>query len=117
MSAARDQLDTAMSERDLQRMVLDLARLTGWRVHHTLPAMQPSGRWITPLQGDAGLPDLLLVKGGRLLALELKAQRRKPTDAQRAWLADLGSVPGVVARVIRPSDWPEVVQLLQGAKP
>jgi hypothetical protein len=117
MSAAREQLNTAMSERDLQQMVLELARLTRWRFHHTLPAMQPSGRWTTPLQGDPGLPDLLLVKDGRLLALELKAQRRKPTDDQRAWLQDLDQVPGVVARVIRPSDWPEVVQLLQGERP
>jgi hypothetical protein len=103
-----------MTEAQLQRQVLELARLAGWRIHHSRPGMDRSGRWSTPLAGDPGLPDLLLVKDGRLLALELKAERGRPTDDQAAWLSALSAVPGVVALLIRPRDWPRVEALLVG---
>ena len=44
-----------------------------------------------------GLPDLLMVRRGRLLAIELKVGDRTPTKAQDAWLVDLDAVPGVEA--------------------
>ena len=37
-------------ERDFQRAVVELARLMGWRVHHTRPALTQRGRWITPIR-------------------------------------------------------------------
>jgi hypothetical protein len=49
-----------LAERDFQARVVALARLTGWRVYHSRPAQYGNGRWHTPLQGDAGLPDLIL---------------------------------------------------------
>ena len=61
-----------MLEDDWQRQVVDLARLRGWRVAHFRPARTERG-WRTPVEADgAGFPDLLLVRGAQLLAVELK---------------------------------------------
>lgn len=70
----------ALSERDWQAQVLELAELYRWRVHHCRPAQTRSGRWSTPIQGDPGFPDLVLVRGGRVIFAELK------TDNPRAQL-------------------------------
>jgi hypothetical protein len=39
------------------------------------------------------------------MVLEVKTERGKATDKQMDWLADLARVPGVLARLVRPSDW------------
>ena len=59
---------------------------------------------------SAGLPDLLCLHAGRevMLAWEIKTERGKPTAIQRAVLAVLEGIPGVDARVVRPSDWREL---------
>ncbi len=101
-----------VKEKAFQRTVVEYARLMGWRIHHTRPALAQSGRWHTPLQGDRGLPDLILCRPPRLLFVELKANRqRKPTLEQRAWLADLRAC-GVEVYLWTPEDWHAVRQVL-----
>ena len=51
-----------INEAALQNAVIELAKLYGWKVHHTRPAQMPSGKWATPIQGHAGFPDLVLVR-------------------------------------------------------
>ncbi len=94
-----------MSEAELQREVCRLAKMFGWRYHHSRPAVDRSGRWSTPISGDKGLPDLILVneKLHLLLMVELKRQREKPTEDQVAWLRALAAA-GVQVRVWRPMD-------------
>ena len=70
-----------MTERELQDAVCELARLLGYLAHHSLPARTNRG-WRTPLQGDPGAPDLLLVGRGRVIHAELKAERGKLSNAQ-----------------------------------
>lgn len=78
-----------MSERDLQDAVIKYARLMGWRVAHFRPAKTEKG-WRTPVEADgAGFPDLCLVRGQRLLFVELKSERGTISPAQAVWLADL----------------------------
>jgi hypothetical protein len=100
-------------ERDFQRAVIDLARLTGWRVHHTRPALTRRGRWLTPIQGDAGFPDLVLVRAGRVIFAELKRVGGKPTAEQQAWLEALQACAGVEVYLWTPDDWEAIIDALQ----
>jgi len=75
-------------EADWQKMVLDLAKLMGWRIAHFRPALTTKG-WRTPVAADgAGFPDLFLVRD-RLLAVELKREKSKPTVEQIEWIRAL----------------------------
>lgn len=94
-----------LSEADWQRRVMDTARIAGFRCAHFRAAIDRSGRWSTPMEGDKGVPDLILAKGGRVLLAELKSDRGKPTVEQRAWLEALGDH----GRLWRPADWDQVL--------
>jgi len=98
----------AMSEADLQRGVLDLARVLGWRVV-TFRAARTAHGWRTPTGGDGnGWPDLFMVRGSRILAAELKGDRGRLTDEQLAWLAALSDAE-VETHIWRPVDYPDRV--------
>lgn len=104
---AQQILADAMTEADLQHNVIDLARRLGYLVHHCRPAQTRSGGWATPIQGDAGFPDLILTATGRRrsVAAELKSMRGgQPTDAQRRWL-DAFAAAGIPSYVWTPADW------------
>jgi hypothetical protein len=87
--------DLTMSEADLKEVVVSVAKRYGWLIHHDLPAQNSRGRWLTNVQGDAGFPDLILLHpvSGKLLAVELKAERGKTSPLQKRWLMafDAGS--------------------------
>jgi len=102
-----------MTEREFQSAVVELARLMGWRVHHTRPALTQRGRWLTPIQGDAGFPDLVLCRPPRLIVAELKRVGGKPTPAQRGWLEALQACAGVECYLWTPNDWQEIVCALR----
>ena len=82
-------------ERDFQRAVIDLARLCGWRVHHTRPTLTRAGEWRTPIQGDAGFPDLVLCRAGRVIFAELERVGARPIPQQQGWLDALQQCAGV----------------------
>ncbi len=106
-------LRAKLSEKEFMGQVIDLARLMHWRVAHFRAGMNARGEWSTPVQADgAGFPDLLLVRGDRILGLELKVGRNKPSEAQVAWLDALGEA-GVEAFVVRPKDWDAIERLLK----
>lgn len=85
-------------ERDWESTIIDAARLGGWLVHAERPAPSKRG-WRTPIRGHAGWPDLVLVRGGRMIVAELKRRPNKVTDSQRIWLEWLARA-GVDARVV-----------------
>jgi hypothetical protein len=107
-------LSAATSEREFQRRVVEAARQLGWRVHHTRPAQHRGGRWLTPLQGDAGLPDLILLRPPRCIVAELKSERGRVSAEQQAWLDGFRQVLGIEVYVWRPSDWQAIVETLSG---
>lgn len=100
-------------EAAFQSRLLDTAKLYRWRRAHFRKAMNRRGRWITPVAGDgAGFPDLVLVRGPRLIFAELKTNKSYPTPAQREWLNDLRGTAAEVY-VWRPRDWDTIVNILK----
>ena len=84
--------------------VLELAKVTGWRVMHQRPARTTRG-WRTTIAGDSGYPDITLAKAGRPpVLLELKGPTGYPSIEQLRWLQALGDL----AAVVRPCDWPYI---------
>lgn len=98
-----------MTEAEFQTRVIDYAILLGWRVAHIRPARTAKG-WRTPYIGHTGLPDLILVKHGRVLLAELKSETGKPTLDQQAWI----TAAGRNGYLWRPRDWSSVQNVLGG---
>lgn len=74
------------NERELTDLVIDLCDELGWRCIHIRPAQTEKG-WRTPVQGDGkGWPDIVAVRGIRMVVAELKHGRNKPTPEQELWL-------------------------------
>lgn len=104
-----------MTEAEWTAQVIALARLTGWRVVHFRPARTARG-WRTPVQGDGkGWPDLVLLRGQRLIAAELKTDTGRATAEQLAWL-DAFALVGAETYLWRPCDWEAVQQVLSNAQ-
>jgi hypothetical protein len=94
-----------MSEADFQQRIMDAARVAGWLCCHFRPAKTQRGRWVTPMAGDKGFPDLALAKDGRVLLAELKTDKGKPTPEQVAWLSAVGGH----GRLWRPENWEAIL--------
>jgi VRR-NUC domain len=96
------------SEDDFQRFVTETATLYGWRWAHFRTAMV-GGRYVTPQSGDKGFPDLVLVRDGVVLVVELKSEDGRFRPGQREWLAALGPY----GRCWRPRDKQAVLDTLR----
>ena len=96
-------MNSRITEAELQQRIVQAAGLYGWRVAHFRPARTAQG-WRTPMQGDVGVPDLILARDGQVLLAELKSARGKTSPDQELWLEALGHH----ARLWRPADWPAI---------
>lgn len=108
-------LDETTSEADLLRIVVDFARRRGWLVHHDRPAIQRHGRWLTPIMGDPGFPDLVLVREGHpgtVMHVECKSGKGQLSPDQRIWREAL-ECSGATYYLWRPHDWPAILETLQ----
>lgn len=97
-----------MSEDDLLTAVLDLAKLGGWLVYH----VRNSRAGVIQGSGE-GFPDLVMVKGERIIFRELKRQSGHLTPAQDVWAQRLIAA-GQDWDVWRPSDWYAIESTLRG---
>lgn len=103
-----------MTERQLQDGIVELARILGWLAYHTHDSRR----------SQPGFPDLVLVRGERLIFAELKSENGRVSPAQKVWLGALEHVAGEVERstddrrsrpgrvevyLWRPADWPDTV--------
>ena len=100
----------AWGERELLRAVLRLADLYGWWAYHQRPALTRQG-YRTALQGDAGFPDLVLVRAPRVIFAELKSPEGRLTRDQDGWIAALEGCPDVETYIWRPAD----LEAIEGA--
>ena len=90
-----------ISERELQSVVIETAQHYGWMVHHDRPAMNARGDWRTAIAGHPGFPDLVLVRTGQVLFVELKTDRGRLSAMQEQWRIAFDGL----LEVWRPSDW------------
>lgn len=115
-SHARPEPMPRQDEKSFMRQVLDLAHLLGWTHWRDNATNAPRVCWSckAPARGPrnaSGLPDLLLVRGERLLWAELKAQDGVTSAEQREWIARLRAA-GETVFVWRPSDWQTITEVL-----
>lgn len=82
--------DTRPTEAQCQATIVAAAKLLGWKVHATRQAMTRRG-WRTPVQGHAGFPDLVLVRGSQLRMVELKRKPNRVEPEQQEWLVALAA--------------------------
>lgn len=105
-----------MKESHFQNYIVRVAKESGWLVQHTRRALAQSGRYMTPIQGHTGFPDLTLVSlvpPYNIVFAELKQDGKYPKHDQRIWLGALGRVQGdIYVCVWRPRDMDQVVQYL-----
>lgn len=80
------------TEAEMMRAVVEAARLTGWRIHHTRPGRTMHG-WRTPLEGDKGFPDAVMIhpRAGLCWFVEFKARYGRLSADQERWGRDLAA--------------------------
>ena len=97
-----------MTEDDLLRTVLEMARLFGLMTAHFRPAQvrdkDGAQRWVTAVQGDGkGFLDLTIVGPGGVMFRELKSEKGQLSPDQRKWISKL-TEGDADAGVWRPAD-------------
>jgi hypothetical protein len=85
------------TEKQFQEQVIDIARSCHWLIHHD------RGDYRQCIGGDAGFPDLVMARKGRVIFAELKSKGGKVSSHQLAWLGMLGE-----GSVTRRGSQPEV---------
>lgn len=102
------ELRDRLTERQLQDMICDYARIHGWLIHH-------DRRDDLSIGGDPGFPDLVLARDGVVIFAELKTAAGQVTASQVTWFDALIQNDGEPAGVHlwRPSDWPAIQELLR----
>ena len=98
--------DSKMSEKAYQDQIVQLAKANNWLVYHTYDSRR----------SEPGFPDLIMVKGRRLIAIEVKKEGKKTTPAQDMWISAMNLVVSTSAWVARPSDWEDVKLDLEGCR-
>lgn len=101
--------ETVLTERQLQDAIVQTARLLGWLTYHTYDSRR----------SDPGFPDLVLVRGPRLIFAELKTEKGRMTAEQEHWRDLLQAVTAVEAYLWRPADWfgGDIDRILKPAPP
>lgn len=102
----------AVSERDWRRLVMATADAAGWLVVHVRSVQDRSGKWVNPVS-LRGWPDLVVMREGIMVAMELKAEGGRVRPDQRRVLDVMRTIPGVHGVFAKPSHWPRVVTVLR----
>lgn len=100
---ARAALDATVSETTFRGAVCDLLTARNWRWSYI-----PDSRKV---QGHAGIPDIIAVRGERLLFIELKTERGRLSPAQQVWHKAL-DFTAAESYVFRPHDAQRIERIL-----
>lgn len=104
----REKLLRSVTEKQFQRQVQGFLSVYGWRWFHA-PDNRPVNGRVQAVK--AGFPDLVAVRNGRLLFIELKRETGKTTADQDDWLGDLAAT-GTECLVWRPRDLDTIREIL-----
>lgn len=119
--ARRDRPGPKLDENTFMEMVIQAARLLGWKCAHfrSVRVQRRDGHtfWQTPVQADGrGFVDLILAHAAKgIIAAELKVDGNTTTAEQDVWIDLLGRY--VPTFVWRPSDWPTITRVLRDGTP
>lgn len=110
----------AMSETAWQKQVVNGAETLGWHIFHDSATNRPRKcrqcKAFTPGPRNVkGFPDLLMLKGRRMVVAELKDEYGAVSPEQQAWLDWFRAIPGCEVYVWRPRDSNEVTRILAAA--
>lgn len=99
----------AMPERGeggVQEQVTEIAEALGWRTMHINDRLYAIAaeheRW-DAMTGAEDYPDLVMIRGDRLVVVECKSEKERPTAGQREWLQAFEDV-GAEVYIFRPVD-------------
>jgi len=92
-----------VTEKEFLQQVRELASLCGWLVYHTYDSRR----------SPEGFPDLVLVRGDKVIFAELKSEKGRVRPEQRMWLDALEKVRRSEACLWRPNDWDRIVEVLR----
>lgn len=90
-----------MTEKQLSATIIHAAKECGWLIART---------WLSKFS-PAGEPDLRMIRQGRLVVVELKSAKGKPSEAQNEWLEAYAGC-GIDAFIWRPSDLEDAYRYL-----
>lgn len=102
-----------MTEAELLQGITDALTISGWTWTHIIRSQGVT-------MGSAGIPDVIAAHPDRgvMLAWELKAERGVVSTDQLAWLFALRGIAGIDARIIRPADYDDALQvIIRGVNP
>ena len=111
----RELLLRSKSEAEYQAEIVATAETLGWRcmVFRKSAVVSFKTGKVVSLVSSRGWPDIFAVRGTQAAAFEVKKEQGKTTPEQDDWIKALKGA-GIVAMVARPSDWDQVLQVLQG---
>lgn len=98
-------------EVDCERTIIEAAHTLGYLVHGSRPAGHKAG-WRTPLKGDKGWPDLVIVGHGQCFVVEIKRKPNRLEPAQQAWFDALNAAGVDVRLVWVPEQQQDLIDML-----
>ncbi len=102
-----------MKEAEFQKTVIEVAHRLGWKVAHFGAAQIRPGVHVTPVKADGkGFPDLVMVRGHRIVLAELKADKGRLSTEQEGWVDALAEA-ALEVYVWRPKDFDRLTALLR----
>lgn len=91
------------TETEWQQTVEQALTAYGWSWMHVRRTRGKGGGWTTSTSSP-GWPDLVALRGGLVLGIELKSETGSPTDDQLEWLARFARLVGGRGWIVTPAD-------------
>ena len=99
-------------ESAVQRAVEDMLSAYGWKWFHA-PDNKPSRTTGRVQKIVPGFPDIIALRGTRIIVIENKRQTESPREDQEAWLRAFVATGKVETYVIRPSNLRGLADILK----